>query len=99
MESSVRSHDPYQRIVGSWLIRRLSPDANPIEISDISQRRDEEVLLQAMGAEAANVHLGRNGQAKRIVADLDRRKSKCLRSAAKDMARVVGRDWKEYRKS
>jgi hypothetical protein len=99
IESSVRSHDPYQRIVGSWLIRRLSPDSNPIDISDIPKKRDEEVLLQAMGAEAANVHLGSDGQAKRIVADLDRRKSKWLRTAAKDMAKAVERDWKEYRKS
>jgi hypothetical protein len=97
IKSAVRSHDPYQRIVGSWLIRRLSPDANPIEISDIPKQRDEEVLLQAMGAEAANVHLGSNGQAKTILADLHRRKSKWLRSAAKDMAKAMEEDWKEYR--
>ena len=36
--SAVRSHDPYQRIFGNWLIRRLSPDSNPIEIDDIAER-------------------------------------------------------------
>src|SRR6202167_1530449 len=30
--AAVRSRDPFQKIVGTWLIRRLSPDSNPIEI-------------------------------------------------------------------
>src|ERR1700682_628442 len=58
IKSGVRSRDPYQKMVGTWLIRRLSPDANPIEIEDLPKTRDEEILLNAMGAETANVHLG-----------------------------------------
>jgi len=41
IESAVRSPDPYQEMVGTWLIRRLSPDANPIEIEDLPKKRDE----------------------------------------------------------
>src|ERR1700692_2750759 len=41
----VRSHDPFQKIVGTWLIRRLSPESNPIEIADLPEERDEETLL------------------------------------------------------
>jgi Uncharacterized protein conserved in bacteria (DUF2252) len=99
IRSAVRSHDPYQRIVDSWLIRRLSPDSNPIEMEDLSKERDEETLLHAMGSEAANVHLGNGRQVKRIIKDLHRRKSNWLRSAAKDMAKTMEREWKEYRKS
>jgi len=99
IRSAVRSHDPYQRIVGSWLIRRLSPDSNPIDIEDLSKERDEEVLLHAMGSEAANVHLGSRRQVKTILKDLHRRKSNWLRSAAKDLAKTMEREWKEYRKS
>jgi uncharacterized protein (DUF2252 family) len=29
IRSAIRPHDPFQRIHGSWLIRRLSPDSNP----------------------------------------------------------------------
>lgn len=96
MVSAVRSADPFQKIVGDWLIRRLSPDSNPIDIEDLPKERDEEVLLGAMGSEAANVHLGTAKQATKILEDLNRRKSAWLRDAAKEMARVVEKEWKEF---
>jgi uncharacterized protein (DUF2252 family) len=99
IQAAVRSHDPYQEIVGAWLIRRLSPDSNPIEIDNLPEQRDEEALLHAMGSEAANVHLGSRRQAKRILKDLHRRKANWLRSAAKAMANTFERECKEYRKS
>jgi hypothetical protein len=99
IKSAVRSHDPYQEMVGTWLIRRLSPDANPIEIEDLPKTRDEEILLHAMGAETANVHLGTPRQRKRILNDLQRRKSGWLQKAAKIMAKATERDWKKYRRS
>jgi hypothetical protein len=99
IKSAVRSHDPYQKIVGAWLIRRLSPDSNPIEISDWPQKRDEEVLLHAMGSEVANVHVGSKRAVNKILKDLRRRKSDWLHSAAKDMAKAMEREWKKYRKS
>ena len=58
MDSALRSPNPYQKIIGTWLIRRLSPDSNPIKIETLPKERDEEILLRAMGTEAANVHLG-----------------------------------------
>ena len=85
-------------MVGSWLIRRLSPDANPIEVEDLPKQRDEMILLQAMGAETANVHLGTKRQRKKILNDLQRRKSSWLRSAAKEIAKATERDWKKYRR-
>jgi hypothetical protein len=96
--NSIRSHDPYQQIVGRWLIRRLSPEANPIEIEDLPKEHDAETLLHAMGTDAANVHLGTVGQTMRILKDLKHRKSSWLRLAAKSMARTVEEEWKEYRK-
>jgi hypothetical protein len=98
IKNAVRSHDPYQKMVGSWLIRRLSPDANPIEIEDLPKQRDEMTLLHAMGAETANVHLGTKRQRKKILSDLQRRKSNWLRNAAKEMAKATERDWKKYRR-
>jgi hypothetical protein len=97
--AAVRSRDPFQRIEGIWLIRRLSPDSNPIEIEDLPQKRDEEALLHAMGTEVANVHLGSKRVVNRILQDLRRRKACWLRSAAKEMAKVTERDWKRYAKS
>jgi hypothetical protein len=99
ISSSVRSHDPFQVIDGSWLIRRLSPDANPIDIQKLPKHRDEETLLYAMGSEAANVHLGTKGQAKDILMDLKKRKQGWLQDAGVRMAKTLEKDWKRYRKS
>ena len=98
ISSAIRSHDPYQEIVGSWLIRRLSPDSNPIDIQDLPKRPDEQMLLHAMGSESANVHLGTKRQVHNILKDLQNRKPNWLRDAAKRMARAVEKEWKEYRK-
>ncbi|MFY9532349.1 MAG: hypothetical protein WAR24_25890, partial [Candidatus Acidiferrales bacterium] len=98
LKSAVRSHDPFHRIVGVWLVRRLSPDSNPIEVDDLPEERDEETLLNAMGSEIANVHVGSKSQITNVLKDLRRRKSNWLRSAAKDMAKAIEREWKEYKK-
>jgi hypothetical protein len=77
--------------------RRLSPDSNPIEIAALSRKRDEAKLLHAIGAEAANVHLGSRRQTANILKDLSKRKSDWLRSAARLMSKAMVADWKEYR--
>lgn len=98
IESAVRAHDPFQKVVGRWIIRRLSPDSNPVEIACLPKVRDEETLLHAMGSEAANVHLGSKRQVKSILKDLHRRRPNWLRSAGKDMAKAIEKEWKDYRK-
>ena len=97
--SAVRSPDPFQVIDGSWLIRRLSPDSNPIDIQTLPKHSDEELLLTAMGNEAANIHLGTKSRAKVILNDLKMRKRNWLQDAAEHMAKVLEEDWKRYRKS
>ena len=67
IESAVRAHDPFQKTIGRWIIRRLSPDSNPVDITLIPKVHDEETLLHAMGSEAANVHLGTKRQVKNIL--------------------------------
>jgi hypothetical protein len=99
ISSAVRSHDPFQLIQGAWLIRRLSPDSNPIDIQNLPKHRDEQMLLHAMGSEAANVHLGTKRQMANILQDLRHRKSDWLPDAAVRMARVMEKEWKHYRKS
>jgi hypothetical protein len=98
ISSAARSPDPFQLIDGSWLIRRLSPDSNPIDIQTLPKHSDEETLLNAMGSEAANVHLGTRSQTKRILEDLKKRRHGWLQDAAARMAKVLEKDWKHYRK-
>jgi hypothetical protein len=99
ISSAIRSPDPFQVVEGSWLIRRLSPDSNPIDIQTLPKHRDERMLLQAMGSEAANVHLGSKRQVGHIQKDLRTRKSNWLQDAAARMAQLVEKDWKHYKKS
>jgi hypothetical protein len=99
ISSAIRSPDPFQVIEGSWLIRRLSPDSNPIDIQNLARHADEAMLLRAMGSEAANVHLGTRRQVANIQKDLRKRKPKWLPDAAARMAQQVEKDWKRYRKS
>jgi hypothetical protein len=98
ISSSVRSPDPFQVIDGDWLIRRLSPDSNPIDIQELPKHRDEEMLLYAMGSEAANVHLGTRSQSKRILIHLKKGKQDWLQDAAVRMAKALEKDWNRYRK-
>jgi hypothetical protein len=96
INAAVRSHDPFQTVDGGWLTRRLSPDSNPIEVEDLPKERDEEKLLYAMGAEAANVHLGSKRQTDKILKDLQSRKADWLLSAARSMSKATISDWREY---
>jgi hypothetical protein len=66
IDQAVRSHDPFQKVIKGWLVRRLSPDSNPISILDWPAKRDKEALLYSMGAETANVHLGNRKQVRSI---------------------------------
>jgi hypothetical protein len=49
IRSAVRSPDPFQVIEGSWLIRRLSPDSNPIDIQTLPKHRDEQLCCIQWG--------------------------------------------------
>jgi hypothetical protein len=97
IESAVRSHDPFQRINHGWLIRRLSPDSNPISISDWPKKHDEFNLLRSMGREVANVHYSSKTNAKKVVKHLDELESSWLYDSAKTMAKAIMKDWKDYR--
>jgi uncharacterized protein (DUF2252 family) len=96
MAHAIRSPDPFQRVVGRWIVRRLSPDSNPIEIATISAKRDEMRLLRAMGIETANVHLGSRTRVTAVLADIRHRPGAWLRHAAKAMAQIVEREWRDY---
>ena len=98
IESAVRSHDPFQKVINGWLVRRLSPDSNPISISDWPRKRDEFTLLRSMGREVANVHLGSGNNVRNILSHLEKAESSWLRAAARQMAKAITKDWKQYRR-
>jgi hypothetical protein len=94
LDRAVRCHDPFVRLEGRWLLRRLSPYCSRIELAALPRKRDEGKLLFAMGWETANVHLGSSEVIKAVRRDLAKRKAGWLQKAAKEMTRATLTDWR-----
>jgi hypothetical protein len=97
--SAVRCPDPYVRLRGSWIVRRLSPHCSRIELDVMPRDRDECRLLNAMGRETANIHLGTRKARGQIRRHLHRIEPNLLSSAVKDMALAVRKDWRAWREA
>jgi hypothetical protein len=95
--NSVRMPDPFFKMDGTWVLRRLSPYCSRIELSHLPRKHDAQALLRAMGRELANVHLGSRRAVAAVRRDLAKRKPKWLRQAAEDMLAATLRDWKDWR--
>ena len=98
LDRSVRCHDPFVRLKGKWIVRRLAPDCSRVELTSMPKERDESKLLHAMGFETANVHLGTRGAVRAITKDLQKRPAGWLHEAAAAMGKVMRKDWEEFRK-
>jgi uncharacterized protein (DUF2252 family) len=97
LDRSVRDIDPFVRLRGSWIVRRLAPYCSRVELTSMPKERDESKLLRSMGFETANVHLGTPGAAKAILRDLGKRSSEWLHEAATAMVKATTADWREWR--
>jgi hypothetical protein len=95
---AVRSPDPFYRLVGGWIVRRLAPRCSRIELGELVTA-DVRQLLAAMGAEAANVHLGTPDISPAILSDMDRRPEGWLQEAARAMCEFLEKDWQDWRSS
>jgi hypothetical protein len=98
LNSAIRCLDPFVRLKGRWIVRRLAPDCSRIEMASLPQQRDELKLLRAMGFETANVHLG-TAKSAAILKDLQKRPDNWLHQAGHAMQQAVGEDWEDWRKS
>jgi len=97
LDRAVRAIDPFVHLEGRWIVRRLAPDCSRVELSHMPRERDESKLLQVMGFETANVHLGTPRAAKMILRDLDKRPAKWLHVAASSMVKATMKDWNAWR--
>jgi hypothetical protein len=98
LDTAVRCCDPYVKLKGKWIVRRLAPDCSRIELAELPKEHSEKVLLRAMGFETANVHLG-SKKSRAIQADLKKRGADWLAKAAAEMLKALREDWDEWRKS
>jgi hypothetical protein len=99
MSRGVRCPDPFVRLLGRWIVRRLSPHCSRIELTVLPTNRDERKLLFAMGWETANIHLGTIDVQKYVPRHLSRLKPNWLYVAATDMQDAVNQDWHAWKKS
>jgi hypothetical protein len=97
LKRAVRCPDPYVQLRGHWLVRRLSPHCSRIELEALGSSRGECRLLEAMGRETANVHVGTEEKRRAILKDLRRRKPNWLLAAAQSMSRAVEKDWRVWK--
>jgi hypothetical protein len=95
IRQAVRTQDPFWKVHGGWIARRLSPDCFRLELAHLPRQRDELYLLNCMGWETANIHLG-SGQGAAILRDLRRKPGHWLYKAASLMKEQVLEDWREF---
>ena len=96
MNKSVRSQDPFLRVRGNWVVRRLSPDYSRVELASLGSG-DRRRLLYSMGWETANVHLGSGDTvAKKVRKDLRDREEGWLAKAAEKMFEATVLDYGEW---
>ncbi len=94
VEAAERCPDPFVKLKGRWIVRRLAPDSSSIDI-DRLPKGQEKKLLTAMGRETANVHLGSGKKA--ILRDLDARPDGWLEAAANAMLAATKADWAAWK--
>jgi len=97
LEQAIRVPDPFVRVRGRWIIRRLAPDCSRIELSSLPEQHDALRLLHAMGWETANVHLG-SAEASILLKDLNVRAPHWLHSAAEASVKSTLEDWRDWRR-
>jgi hypothetical protein len=97
VRAAVRCEDPYYDVKHDWLVRRLGPDCSRIDIDELVHHEDVASLLQAMGSETANIHLGTPKRRKRIREVLDQLPADWLETAAHAMFKLTLKDWRRFR--
>ena len=99
LQNSVRCQDPFVSLHGRWLVRRLAPDCSRIEFAQLPAEREELRLVEAMGRETANIHLGSDDSTLDVLKHLGKLPKKWLKKSCETMSEEVRDDFKKYRDS
>jgi len=96
---AVRCLDPFVQVRGKWIVRRLGPYCSRIGLDTLKAEGLELRLLEAMGWETANIHLGSRNEVGRVAAHLKKLRPGWLYTAAKEMLQGVRKDWRVWSKA
>jgi hypothetical protein len=92
-----RAMDPWYRIKDNVVVRRLSPNNRKIEVKKRESTLFTSDMLQTMGFELANVHLGRSERRDAITQDLEKRKRGWLRTNARKASDAIMQEYKDWK--
>ena len=95
---AARVQDPFLGLFDTFMIRRIAPDCSRILLASLPEDHDEARLLEAMGFETANIHVGSRNAIPAIIRDLKERPRRWLHRASKAMMEATHRDWLKWRK-
>jgi hypothetical protein len=98
LKQAVRVPDPGLHVAAHWIVRRLAPHCERIELDDVADAKARREVLNAMGLETANAHWGDRKAARAIAEDLGERKPSWLYHYAARMADATLKDWRAWRK-
>jgi hypothetical protein len=82
VKQAIRCPDRFLDLRKGWIVRRLAPDCSRVELTMLPKGHDEYKLLEAMGRETANIHLGSKRAIGRVKRDLKGRPAGWLHTAA-----------------
>jgi len=99
LHTARRDIDPYVRMRGRWLVRRLAPDCSRVELTTLPAKVDEKRLLESMGFETGNIHMGSGKAMKAVRKDLAKRREGWLHEASKIMIDSVNGDYEDWCKA
>jgi len=94
-----RPLDPWYRIVDDVVVRRLSPNNRKIEAEKRKSTLFTHDMLQTMGFELANVHLGTAERRDAIKRDLKMRKRGWLTANARQASDATMQEYKDWKAS
>jgi hypothetical protein len=99
--SDFRAPDPWYQLIGSTLVRRLSPNNRKIGLDNVDSVTDlvNPEMLAAMGHELAAIHLGVTDRRRAIAADLAKRKRHWMKAATQAAAEFVTREQEEWKRA
>jgi len=94
-----RAPDPWYRLVGPIVVRRLSPNNRKLDAAEYPLNLTNKKMLRLMGRELGAVHAGVEDRRAAVKRDLDGRDSEWLHSAVKRAAKFMRDEHREWRKS
>jgi len=97
INAPIRAQDPFVRIKRDWVVRRLAPFCSRVDLASLPKEREESRLLNAMGFELANVHLGTKNAQKKIIADLKKRPKKWLHKTSLALKNATLSDFEDWK--